>query len=775
MAELTFEGGINEQDETHVQFSECTVGYNFELGVIDTHFRPRKAFDRDGTSVPNGGAIRGIMQLIKTDDTETTLVQADGDVYKFDGSTYSSVGTCVSTSLLRGQTWQLGDYMVITDLNKDTVVKKWDGTDYTDLPTGLTSVSLFAKYAVVHLGRMWLFNVTAGTDTPHMMVASEYENPESYDTTLRATDTSFSTGNEAFFMLTPNLRPINGVALFYDTLVISTEGGVLYKLTGTDSTNFVLAPFYVGSAAIGTETVANIGNDIVFMRRGGIIESLRSTDRFGDVSTDDLSRWVRTSLRNSTDAITVYDQTRQKVFFFLGTNKVYVLFKDMIETGLSPWSKYSTQHASGFDVNAAAYIRDPGGTAYHVYFGGSDGYVYHMDGDSNGDAGTADIETFRRSRLIDTLQTDTALTGIRGRVHYKRVSDLDLLMYFEWTDDYSRTLCTVPLEGPPITEDAAFWGGSSYWGSTAWNIENASSASESYDVTSEESNPTGLAFKSDGTKMYVIGAGSAVVNQYALSTAWDVTTASFETSFSVSSQDAAPLGFEFKTDGTKMFVVGTVNKRIYEYALSTAWDISSASFTTSVSHSSEESATARGLAFKSGGTKMFLVGDSSDRIYQYSLSVAWDVSTATYSGTSFDPTAQSTDIRDIAFDTDGAIMFIQSSNKTYQYALGTAWDISTATFDKESEDLSSLDLDMRTFAFRPNGHSVFFLGSTDDIVYHYTIVANDQAYYWNSGFFYAQRISTKGFSPVGIGPGFYLELSITGKDTFDILKITDKV
>src|SRR3990172_1134028 len=45
------------------------------------------------------------------------------------------------------------------------------------------------------------------------------------------------------------------------------------------------------------------------------------------------------------------------------------------------------------------------------------------------------------------------------------------------------------------------------------------------------------------------------------------------------------------------------------------------------------------------------------------------------------------------------------------------------------------------------------------------------AYYWNSGFFYSERVSTKGFSPIGRGVGFYLSLSATSSQLFDVMKI----
>lgn len=464
MATLTFEGGLNQQDLTLVKPQECVNGYNFELGYRDTHFIPRKPFDKLGTAT-NAGDIRGIVQLIKNDDTETTLVQSGDTVYLWDGSSsFTSKGTVNGASQLRGVTWSLGGYTVITDLQKLTVVKSWDGTTFSTLTTGL-GANLYAKYGMVHLGRMWLFNVKAGTDTPHLMVASAYETPTSYDTSKRAQDSSFSTGNEAFYMTTPDLLPINGVALFFNTLIVSTENGRIWKLTGSDSTDFQWVPLYSGSSAAGTETIANIGNDVVYMKRGGNIESLISVQDFGDVKADDLSRFIRDEVDGITDCITVYDQKRQKVYFFNSTGRMPVLFKDMQATDMSPWSIYKTSHASNFDTSAAIYMRQPGGTDWFVYFGDTSGNIYQLEGTGDGDNGDTDITTYRRTALIEGFDGyNPRINQLSGRVHYHRVADCDLIMQFEWGDDYSISTCTVPLEGPPVGDSANYFGGSAYFG-----------------------------------------------------------------------------------------------------------------------------------------------------------------------------------------------------------------------------------------------------------------------------------------------------------------------
>ena len=52
-------------------------------------------------------------------------------------------------------------------------------------------------------------------------------------------------------------------------------------------------------------------------------------------------------------------------------------------------------------------------------------------------------------------------------------------------------------------------------------------------------------------------------------------TPTFTDAFSVSAEDAIPEGLAFNTDGTKMFVVGrTADASVYEYTCSTGFDVS---------------------------------------------------------------------------------------------------------------------------------------------------------------------------------------------------------
>ena len=95
------------------------------------------------------------------------------------------------------------------------------------------------------------------------------------------------------------------------------------------------------------------------------------------------------------------------------------------------------------------------------------------------------------------------------------------------------------------------------------------------DITSEEDKPNGFTFNNDGTKMFITGHAEDEVFEYTLSTAWNISTATFVDSFSTKSEDSQSRDVKFNHDGTKMFVLGQINVAVCEYTLSTGFDLSS--------------------------------------------------------------------------------------------------------------------------------------------------------------------------------------------------------
>jgi DNA-binding beta-propeller fold protein YncE len=69
--------------------------------------------------------------------------------------------------------------------------------------------------------------------------------------------------------------------------------------------------------------------------------------------------------------------------------------------------------------------------------------------------------------------------------------------------------------------------------------------SQNFSVSAQETTPTGIAFNTDGTKMFIVGYSGHDVNEYDLSTGFDLSTAVYSQNFSVASQETEPQGVAF--------------------------------------------------------------------------------------------------------------------------------------------------------------------------------------------------------------------------------------
>ena len=155
--------------------------------------------------------------------------------------------------------------------------------------------------------------------------------------------------------------------------------------------------------------------------------------------------------------------------------------------------------------------------------------------------------------------------------------------------------------------------------SSAWDISTAvNTAGQQFLVGSQDTAPTGIFFKPDGTKMYMVGESSDYVNEYDLGTAWLITSAVYLQRFYIGTQDIGPTGLFFNPTGTKMFMSGYANSSFYEYNLSTAYDVTSAVYSQLFSVSAQDTVMTD-LFFKPDGTKMYGIGTVNQLLFEYDL------------------------------------------------------------------------------------------------------------------------------------------------------------
>ncbi len=207
----------------------------------------------------------------------------------------------------------------------------------------------------------------------------------------------------------------------------------------------------------------------------------------------------------------------------------------------------------------------------------------------------------------------------------------------------------------------------------------------SFSVAAQDSEPRGVFFKPDGTRMYVVGNSGDDIIQYDLGTAWNVSTATYSNAFVVSSQGTSPYDVHFKSDGTVMYVMDGSNDDIDQYTLSSAWDIGSASFASIQFSVTGQETSPTGFWFRPDGTQLFVTGTSGDDVNEYSLGTAWNVGTATFVRVSASLGAFETGPEGLAFSSDGTKMWIVGStyNRITQFNLSTPWNVSTLSYNSQ--------------------------------------------------------------------------------------------
>ncbi len=206
----------------------------------------------------------------------------------------------------------------------------------------------------------------------------------------------------------------------------------------------------------------------------------------------------------------------------------------------------------------------------------------------------------------------------------------------------------------------------------------------------------------DGTKLFILSENAGRIGENDLSTEWDITTANEVNSTGISITRSH--GLEFSLDGKKMFITDSDNNDLIEYDLS-SWDVTTKSKVQSVNIGTEPN----GISLKDG-LKFFVVREPG-YVDSYALSSEYDISTLNSENT-LDVTSEDTFMQDIAFKTDGGRMYLigGSNDNVFEYNLTTAWDISTASI-ANSFDISNWQGNPEGLTVKDDGTRIYICGT----------------------------------------------------------------
>ena len=335
----------------------------------------------------------------------------------------------------------------------------------------------------------------------------------------------------------------------------------------------------------------------------------------------------------------------------------------------------------------------------------------------NGNSGTAGSGSVQGYYGTLTLQTDGSYTYVANT----DISGLDTGLTV--TDVFTYTLIDIDSDGDQITSNPDTV-------TITITIVGLSAPTAENDTATVEENSS------------ITVANSATENS--------------ETAATNSEADRARLlneenqgsGVSFSADGMKMFITGIQNNKIFEYALTAPFDVSTKSLTTSKSlnwdgsdnsddadYSDDQGDWVRGHTWNKDGSKLFvmnwdggLAGDAlaSYRVISYDLSTPFDTSTisnvAPTSSTSFD-TGTSNSMRTLEISSDGKKFFFidKDARSIIQWSLSTAYDLSTASTSEDTTMYIGNWAAMRSIAFSPDGHKMFLGDAKNDKIHQYSL------------------------------------------------------
>ena len=258
-----------------------------------------------------------------------------------------------------------------------------------------------------------------------------------------------------------------------------------------------------------------------------------------------------------------------------------------------------------------------------------------------------------------------------------------------------------------------------------------SSFTRSLDISSTVTTPEGLIFSPDGTKMFVPDNNDDKINQFTLSTPFNIATAK-QSATSAATGEGGTDDIEdlaFNTDGTKMFIIERNADKILEYTLSIPYDVSSSSMADANSDltiANEVTNNPEDIAFNPGGNLMFILENddqvTGDQIFEYALSTAFDVSTATLVSDAHLTLTSSTNADAFEFSSNGKYLYVadpQDDDTLQQYVMTSPWDVSTASLLREF-DISAQESATRGLAFGDSGNK-FYLTGTSKTVWQYDL------------------------------------------------------
>lgn len=244
-----------------------------------------------------------------------------------------------------------------------------------------------------------------------------------------------------------------------------------------------------------------------------------------------------------------------------------------------------------------------------------------------------------------------------------------------------------------------------------YDISTAIYAGIVLDVSGQVISTVSIMFNNDGSKLYLLSFESKKVKQYNLSSAYDISTASFAVNaLSILAQESHPRSMMFNNDGTILYVIGldsSDNSIITQYNLAIAYDITTASFDQVVLNVSAQERVPISMLFSKDGSKLYVMGFVDDEINQYDLAIPYDISTASFDRISFSIAVEEPGSKSMVLNGDGSTVYVLGRfNGISQYDISASVYHETSANDGFIDNSRPLVIELSDGTFTTNSTSL---------------------------------------------------------------------
>ena len=545
---------------------------------------------------------------------------------------------------------------------------------------GGTALYLSSYYTSAVLGDpanlVYQFNLSTENDVSTASIGSTYGSAIAVSPQLYFRSIGFSTGGDKFYQMNNNLH--------IETIPLTTPW-VISTANTTGITTFISRYVARGGAQADTFTWSHDGKSITFYCKAtqSVIETL-------DVQTP----WtlVDEKLKYGTGSSDIPELQTVK------GNSGYVNLRSKLgslsfvsgnATSSSPWRvRFSRDGKRGIIL-------------YSTSGSYQDMYTITLDK-------PFDLQTITFAKYVNVVNTGANVSGVI-------IQDMDI------TPDGKRVFLLI--NNGNVDNKITYFDLDIPWDVSSYRSAVGISTSNYYwfpDQTSStrKNDPRGLQFSPDGMS-FTIGYALPKygIHEYKMDRPYEINTAKpcCENLFIYNQSEDDGEGMFMSRDGSKFYTIAsTGDVHRYDIPKATPYNLNEAVYNGNTVDISGDDGSMFGIYFKDDGTKMYTCGKGNDNVYEYTLSTAWDVTTKG-SATTFDVSSESTAPSDIEFSRDGSIMIISSDSSNrhelVSYKLSTPWSISTASKFVKSpiQGIGELLDEFESFTLSPDGYTLLLV------------------------------------------------------------------